>query len=490
MRTLVTNVQALEAFEVVDNSPQSLIKNVLIESAARIRVAVGEFLMTRAASADDDQPTKLNHYLRKHKVPNYLFGKMTGALITFRQVGFELSSILFPSDPSKGFYLTWREINSDLIKSLGGLLSGADLVLKIAQDHKLVRKLINVSEAVNLTDFETTNSFASKIAGTPFLIPPFDGAVQPATVFKFLAKNGSRGIQFNSGNVLSPQDNLKFVGTLGKRAAYMLLQRPAYKAEIFASFFPGFEYDILVNDKKDIYVQLQEWSKLQSATDMNDAFKSLTVASEFDRNDKVKYLILDLLGLARGSALGKEILELMNVKTPNVPLPHGSVTVEVDLFTSIKNRAVNLRETKSDLSDIIKDKFKGIEGLKPRSEREREERSAKRFGRSGLTERSTLGNQAEVVIHAVKKAGYKTLASRLGPWFRQFLTPEIQGAAASIFMARLDAFLAEPLTVTREERIAFMDADTFGNESEPSDTSRPASPLNEDQEDKENPDLE
>jgi hypothetical protein len=449
-----------------------LIKNVLIESAARILAAVGEFLMVRASSADDDTPVKLNSFLRKHFVPTFIFGRLTGALISFRQTGFDISTILFPSDPSKGFFLTWREVNSEMLHQLGGLLSGADMVVKLCSDHKLIRKLINVGEGTDLTDFETTNSFASKIAGTPFLIPPFAGAVSPTSIFKFLAKNGSRGVQFNSGNVLSPQDNLKFIGTIGKRLAYMLLQRPAFKADIYSKIFSGFSYDVLAADKKDLFVQLQEWSKNQTSRDLEIIFENLTVANRFDKIEATRTVVLDILGVTQGSSLGKEILKSLEVESKDLPVDLGDNTDATDYFTKIKNRAVNLRSTKTNLSEIIGNKYK-VDGLQPRSEKDRLERASKRFGKSGLTERTGLTKEATGVITAVKKAGYRTLAERLSPWFRQFLTAEIQGAVADIFMARLAAFLDEPLTVTREERISFMDPDVFGEAEDDADEDEP-----------------
>jgi len=487
MRTLVSNTEALEAYEVKKDSAQDLIKNMLIEAAARTRAAVGEFLMARASSAEDDSPVKLNSFLRKHLVPAYIYGRLTGAQISFHQTGFDISSVIFPSDPSKGFYLTWREINSDLVGQLGGLLGGADMVIKLAHDHSLIRKLINVGEETNLTDFETTNSFASKIAGTPFLIPPFAGAVSSATIFKFLAKNGSRGIQFQSGNVLSPQDNLKFVGTVAKRISYMVLQRPTFKADIYSVVFPGFSYDVLAADKKDIFVQLHEWSKTQPLEDLDRIFESLSSNKKFESDKATQQVVLDVFGLARGSTLGKEVAKTLEKSSTSFPVPRGRNTEEFDYFTAIKNRSVNLRSTKANLSEIIKDKYKGIEALKPRSNRERDERNAKRFGKSGLTERTGLSEEASRVISAVTKAGYGTLASRLGPWFRQFLTSEIQGAVADIFQARLAAFLAEPLTVSREERIAFMDPETFDDEGEHQDEQSDAEP--EDKNLPENPDL-
>jgi len=463
MRTLVTNVAGLETIEVEDHSPQSIVKKVLMEMAARTRVATGEFLLARARATEDDTPVKLNAFLRKHNVSMYIFGRLTGSQINFRQTGFDINTVLFPSDPSKGFYLTWREINSDIINSLGGALQGADLVLKFAQDHSLIRKLINVAEGTNLTDFETTNSFASKIAGTPFLVPPFDGAVSPSSIFRFLAKNGSRGVQFQSGNVFSPQDNLKFIGTLGKRLAYMLLQRPAFKADVYAGVFPGFTYDVLVADKKDLFVQLQEWSKNQSSADLAKHYENLTVASSFSYSDATKSVVLDLLGITRTSANGRAVLATLGAPNIGLPVSPGKNTEEFDYFTEIKNRAVTLKDTRADLTEIIRDKFKGLETTKSSSKRDREDRAQKRFGKSALTERTALSKQAEVVIAAVKSAGYRTLAIRLGPWFRQFLTVEIQNAVASIFMARLEAFLAEPLQLTREEKIGFLDPDDFGN---------------------------
>jgi len=103
MRTMTSNIQNLEVFEVPDKGPQYLIKNMLIEFATRTRVAVGEFLMVRASAGEDDTLHKLNHFLRKHNVPNYVFGRLTGSLLNFRQTGFDIVSVFFPSDPAKGF---------------------------------------------------------------------------------------------------------------------------------------------------------------------------------------------------------------------------------------------------------------------------------------------------------------------------------------------------------------------------------------------------
>jgi serine/threonine protein kinase HipA of HipAB toxin-antitoxin module len=80
-----------------------------------------------------------------------------------------------------------------------------------------------------------------------------------------------------------------------------------------------------------------------------------------------------------------------------------------------------------------------------------------------------LTSKATSAVVLIRQRGYALLAERMQAWFRQFLDTSVQEAVADLFLARLDAFLAMPVDISRQERLAFMEADEFADAEAPNE---------------------
>jgi len=461
MQALSKNVIALEAVE-THNAAQNLSKNVILEVAKRIRVAVGKYLYYRATLARGETPRKINHFLREENAPAYFWSKLTTA-IAVTQRGFDIRSLIFPADPTKGFYLTFREIVENTIpQSLGGLLEFADVMLTLFEnDQAPIRAMINIGAEVNLADFDEANSFASKIASTPFFVPPSPEMVEPKTVFNFLVKNGTRGLAWASGTTLSPQDNLKFVGTLAKRIFYGLIPRPQLRGARLTECFPAFVFDPSL--EASLFVQLKSWSDGEGR---DLSFFRLGNRSEWNETTRPK--LLGVLADVMDITTVHPVIRAFQAATDQTVFADAEVgenTTEQDLFVEVKNASIIVRAlNEAEIIRLVGAHYQG------RALQAGQRRATTDRGRpAGTTERSMLGIDAKEVVGELRRLHYTALAKRLEAWFRQFLTVEVQGIVASIFRARLEAFLATPVELTRQERLGFTDPDEFADEGDPAD---------------------
>jgi hypothetical protein len=463
VQTIAHNLNAIEAVEVQGSTANTTIKAYFMEVGKRTRIAIGQFLFHRATIIEGSTPFKLNHFLRIAAVPVFFFNRLSKAKINFQTSGFNLASLVFPSDPTKGFFLTFRELRDDNIRNdLGGLLEAADLLVEMALDDTIIRSMINVSDNICLDNFDTEKSFASKIASTPFFIPPITGSVENKSILNFLAKNGSRGVNWSSGTVLSPQDNLKFLGTIAKRMHYALLGRPQFKALLLGEMFPGFEFAITDEDQKDIYVQLKAWAEVPGRN-----LEWFTISSkkaryqDRDMKDLVVRVFADIVALDKRHVIPVRLKAVMG-SDRRVPCGLGHRTTEDDNLTAIKTLAATYKGARFNTDPVLGQRIQDSRVLNPT----RNAVNGKVNLRAGVAERSMLTSKAMSAIAVIRGRNLPTLATRMSSWFRQFLTVEIQDAVADLFLARFEAFLDAPIALDRQDRLAFLEPDAFDSDDE------------------------
>jgi hypothetical protein len=443
-QTITKNLNAIESLTTQAGGTDE-VKNIIIEMGRRISIAVGKYLIHRANLAEDATAEKLNKFLFSEHVPIWLFTKLSAALISTTAQGFDIRHVLFPKDPSKGVFLTFKEIRSvEFRNDLMGLLAGSQHLIKLATNDVLIRLMINLPETTGLDNFDEANSVAAKMANTPFFVVPFEGAVETSEVFNFLAKNGVRGVTWASGTVLTPPDLLKFYGTISKRMFYALVVRPQTKATLLGDMFPGFAYDP-ASDTKDIFVQLKAWSIVPG----NDPlwFARMRGWATNDPSNVTKRKVFnDVVMVATDHAIATAHRGLFNEEA--IALHSGTVTGGPLLFTEVKNMALSMRERRVDADIIIGDRisFSLMKKAKVPAN-----------NRAGIQERSRLSEDARIALAELRSRGYSALAIRMQVWFRLFLDENVQNAVATVFLARLESFLDTPLETTREERQAIMD---------------------------------
>jgi len=453
---LARNNEAIEAHQTKDPGAET-VRKALIEMGRRTSSAIGEYMYHRATLGEEETPLKLNHFLRVRFVPVYFYNRLTGAIVNTSAPGFDIKTLVFPKDPTKGFYLTFREIREiGMEQNLLGLGSGSNWTIAMARNDKLIRAMCNLAGTAKLTDFEEKNSLGSKLANTAFFMVPPRGMYDYKEVVNYLAKNGSRGVVWNSGVTTAPTDLLKYYGTIAKRMFYALLPRPAIKVGLIEELFSGFSYD---NEKeeKDVFVQLKSWAGARNIglTRWGDIF---TDPTNIEGSPLVLKVFCDVVGVP----LTENPIAIQFTKMVSkglIPLQRGEIGIDPPLFTEVKNLAVTLRDTRSDLDRIIGDRI-SLGSFKKKDPSKL---------RSGVNERSLLSGSAKQAITMLIDRGYNALASRLRVWFRLFLDESVQSAVAELFIARMDSFLATPLTLSREERSGFIELDDPDPEEEEGD---------------------
>jgi len=443
-QTISKNLNAIEAIATETDAADE-VKNIFLEMGKRISRAVGLYLYHRANLAEDGTAEKLNKYLFDAHVPIFIFEKLSTAVIQTAAQGFEISHLLFPKDPTKGAYLTFKELrNQPFRENMMGLLSGSQMVVRMALDDELIRLMTNIPVATPVDNFDEVGSVATKMANTPFFLIPNAGLVEPSEVFNFLAKNGVRGVTWASGTVLTPPDLLKYYGTIAKRLSYGLLTRPQSKAALLQAMFEGFTYSN-ESDQQDIFAQLKAWSQRPGAT-----FDWFSKVRRTDPTAQDRLLLnrvfSDVVMISPNHAIAERFGAMLR-GTP-LQIPVGSLMTGALIYTEVKNLAITMRNGRIDAANIIGARISLAEGKKNK---------AQAPNRAGTQERSRLSANANLAVHELRTRNYAALAARMQIWFRLFLDETVQDAVAAVFLARLESFLATPLEVSREERLALME---------------------------------
>jgi hypothetical protein len=458
------NVVAIEAIEVDPQSAAERVKNSFLEMSGRIRSAAGLYLRHRLGLGPEQTPLKLNSFLRDELVPVFFYNKLTAGQISTSQQGFDIRSLLFPNDPSKGMFLTFREMrNENILNNLMGLLGNSSLLIEMANDDQFLRTLINVGPTTVLDNFNEERSLASKMASVPFFIVPFEGAVDRDTIFNYLAKNGIRGAAWNAGTVLSPQDNLRFIGTVVKRAYYGLLSRAPYKAGLLGKMFPGFTFTPSEDDNAaNIFAALKTWSV--ENPESNNWFTNISYRTAYQSTgwNIVREVLADVLAVTKDHVAILRLKEIVKAETGLVPVHSGASKGTYAYFNELKAMAATIAATNEDPRQILGNRIQIHGALKAPSEKRPKNRGQK----PGTTERSMMTPKAQSAVRLVNSRGMGALSNKMNAWFRQFLSTEIQEQVADLFLARLDAYLSEPLPVTKEERLIFLEPGGYGFEAD------------------------
>jgi hypothetical protein len=320
--------------------------------------------------------------------------------------------------------------------------------------------------------------------------------------YNFLAKNGKRGIAFKAGSSLSPQDFLKFFGTVAKKVAYLTMPMVQYWSEFTGVAFPGFEFDPS-KEGKDFFVQLKEWSiqpdnkesrkivfamqetktfrlfrgQLGQYKDIIEAMKvqgrAMLLIMGIDTTSDYANLFYELygLGIEREDYMEKYQVDQKDEKGETILDKDGAVLkrnmerqVHFSQVMPITDKIVAPRafgvtntmvpiallatsyDTKHALG-ILGDDAKTISKVK-------EEKEDKR---SGLVERIGLSPAAQVVVASLKERRKPSLAARMDSWFRLFMSPVVQNAVAGMVNARLEVLFGAPIVYNSVDKRIFFE---------------------------------
>jgi len=448
---LNTNLQQIVQTTAVGHANE-MIKNHLIETGMRIRHALGRYLIYRGGIAEGDEPQKLNDFLLIAKVIGWVFARLCSQKMQLGSKDFEFRKIYFPKDPTKGLFLTFRELKTDrLVNNQGGILGNMSVFRGLWSDDA-VRSICGVPGDWNLRSFADQ---AKVLANVPFMVVPSFQAVTLEEHFSVLAQHGDRGLPWNVGNTVTPQDTLKYLGTIAKRIAYGFIGIPRFSAPWYENLFPGFRFDLNVAERegRSVFSQLQIQYR---AGTLGTTFFSDVVGENGYATSRVVLppLVLAVMDMPPDNDLARDTLGWIDAGV--LQITNGDTQAVVDLWAAIVSRRTMSDETCDNL-------LAGILSvdLNPRS----------KDARTGdiRTARSMISAQGSSLVREFKRRGYHALASRIDQWLRSFLTTTLQGAVADVIAARLEASLATPVQFGRGDTTVFLESVEFEESNAPDD---------------------
>lgn len=462
---LNTNLQQIAMVSAVGNVNERF-RNHLVESGARIRASLGKYLLYRAGLPEGEEALKLNEYLLRGSVLGWVFTRLCSQKLQLGGKDFEYRKVYFPKDPTKGLQITFSEWKDDNLRENQGGILGAMSVYRGLWSDAAVRTICGIPQDWDLND---RTGPAKVLMNVPIMVVPPSGAVTLEEHFSVLAQNGDRGLPWQVGNTISPQDILKFLGTVPKRIAYGFLGRARFSAPWYETLFPGFAYEPTVTEREGRSVFSQLLSQFRAGTITTTFFSS--ARGEGDRTAVVAILSPLLLAVMDvppqtdlGNALGRFLASSRGA------IPPGDTSNEVDIWSAfVTRRSMTDEQCANTLQGVLATNL----DVRSKDTNKSDVRSA----------RSGLSLQGNTLVREFKRRGYQALAKRVDQWLRSFLTTDLQGPVAEVILARLEASLSTPIAFGRGDAAVFLEPAGFDQDpSEPDNVSDLAS------EDADNPD--
>ena len=440
---LNANLQLITTTEATGGANEK-VRNHLLESGARIRMALGHYLLYRAGLAEGVEASKLNDYLIEGNVMSWVFTRLCAQKMQLGGRDFEYRKVYFPKDPTKGIQVTYRELQTEALReSQGGILQSMSVFRGLWSDES-IRSLCGIPENWVLTDFAGE---AKVLANVPFPVVPFHGATTIEEHFTILAQNGERGLPWAVGNTVSPQDILKFLGTVPKRIAYGFLGRARFSAPWYENLFPGFQFDPTVMEREGRSVFSQLLNQFRAGTIRSEFFTSVRGEAGYNAIRAVlPPLVLAVTDIPPTGPLGEETIR--RISNGMSAINNGETAAITDIWSAFTSRRNMTDEACAGILNGIL-----ATNLDPRSKDVKT--SDIRTARSGL---SLQGNS---LVREFRRRGYVALSSRVDQWLRSFLTTDLQGPVADVILARLEASLATPIEFGRGDAAVFIETAEF-----------------------------
>jgi hypothetical protein len=444
---LNANIKQITQLEAVGEANMR-VRNHLLETAKRIRECFGRYLFYRASLADGEEAAKLNDYLIDGQVMSWIFTRLCSQKMQLGGKDFEYRKVYFPKDPTKGIQVTFRELKTtNLLGNQGGILVGMSVYRGLWSDDN-VRNICGVPTDWVLDDFDGK---AKVFANVPFMVVPFLNAVTLEEHFSVLAQNGDRGLAWSVGNTNTPQDTMRFLGTIPKRIAYGFFGRARFSAPWYETLFQGFTFEPRVSEREGRSVFIQLMNQFRSGNLRTDFFSIVRGDAGYAAaRETLPPLVLAVMDIPPGGNLA--VTTVTNFTNGMIAIPNGETQAIEDAWTSIITR----REMTDEAANGLLAGILSV-NLDPRSKDARtgDIRSA----------RSGLSMQGSSLLREFKRRGYHALSSRVDQWMRSFLTTELQASVAEVLLARLEASLSTPIQFGKGDSATFIEVAEFDADS-------------------------
>ncbi|RKF56216.1 putative Bgh-specific protein [Erysiphe neolycopersici] len=431
LKILIDNVQSIEATEAT-GSGNVLVRNHLLETARRIYVAMSKFLVHRApAKASSEENRKINEFLLETRTMVWVFNKLTAQRLQIGGKDFEYRRLYFPRDPTKGISIQYCEIfNNELRENQIGLLESMKPYYGILSNNFL-RMFCAVPKNWDMYDL-SESSPAKVLKNVPIMIIPDLSAYTAEEIYQTLGKFGDRGFAWNSGATSSPQDMLRFLGTVPKRMAFGAFVRPLLKVELLQKIFPSFIYNSNDSDNRGIYGQLLVASKTAG---FNNSFLQVTrvlakeeALASFVEALKVSLEIFDV-----------RLTQFIDAvyKAPAIIFTPGTGVTTDNLISQLEkiSQVLSVEEAKQILKGSMfistRKKIKDTDFIR--------------------MARSVLAPESEAFLKKLGSLGYHCLKPRVEFYLRAFLTETVQKAVVKEMASKFEVDVAKPIVYDKDD---------------------------------------
>lgn len=463
---LNTNVQQISQLQATGNANE-LVRNHLIETGARIRECLGKYLLYRAGLADGDEPRKLNDFLIEGKVISWVFTRLCSQKLQLGGKDFEYRKVYFPRDATKGMVISFHEMrNDDLVMNQGGILRGMSTFGALF-GATCVRQICGIPDD---WDLNTLADRAKVLRNVPIMVVPPQGMVTLEEHFSILSQHGERGMPWSVGNTNTPQDTLRFLGTVPKRIAYGFIGRARFMAAFYEGLFPGFRFDPLSAERENRSVFNQLLNQFRQGNLNTAYFSKVNFGGTRDEAIATTYpVVLAAMDIPPESNFARAVNAAISAA---FAVPNGETAILSDLWGAIATRRqMTDEQCNSILSGIL------ATSLDPKSKDNRKSGDIRMA-------RSMLSSQGGFLVKEFKRKGYRVLGERVEHWLRSFLTTELQSSVAEVMSARLEASLSTPITFGSGDTVVYLESAEFESDGEePADNDHPDEPQDENPDD-------
>jgi len=427
-------------------SANEMVRNHFIETGARIRVALGEYLLYRGGIAEGDQPIKLNEFLTRKLVLGWVFTRLCDQKMQLVGKDFEFRKVYFPKDPTKGLQITFRELKSaELLGNQGGVLGSMSVFRGLWSDDS-VRAICGIPPEWDLNNFDGPSNVLMNV---PFLVVPSFHAVTLEEHFSVLAQNGDRGLPWNVGNTMTPQDTMRFLGTIPKKISYGFIGMPRFCAPWYENLFPGFTFDLAATERADRSVFNQLMTQFRAGQIGTTFFADVCGENGYaTARTTVPPLVLAVMDMPSDNVLSRETIQ--RITTGMIAIANGETQPAADAWAAIATR----RNMSDERCNSLLNGILSV-NLEPRN----------KDARTGdiRTARCGISPEGSSLVREFKRRGYQALAVRIDQWLRSFLTTRLQAAVADVISARLEASLATPVQFGRGDTAVFLEPAEFAD---------------------------
>lgn len=403
----------------------------------------------------------LNECLFERGVAEYVHLKFTSQNLILERSQ-ELTRLLFPQDPSKGFYLTLKEWRSEKFRSKLGpyMLRMSGVLETLTNCDKFICLLGKLPEIESLKD-ESNPTVQKLMKNRVHIVPPMADS-------SYVTEAGAKmkgGWRFLSPSIETPQNCVSAIGNAILRIYAGNLQTVDLESDYYFLIADGQVSRRNLTPTNNFFVQWgnidqpsKAWSEILSGMGTNDEYREalyrwIRMECRLSEKGEIGSLLREKLGLNEKL----KITEVLKVKSAPVEglasSRHASKEMgleKVRLIPSLYNW-VEEGPAKGPLDVMAKiepkDKFFVDEFTKEKFPRRKYGNKTK----SNMTKLTVLTKETKQLINKVEKIS-KPLAERMSIYFRGFSDERLQNAASKLSFAQFDElFINENLIVEDDD---------------------------------------